>query len=295
MNGTSQTYIIGVDGGGTGCRAAIGTASAGILAMAQGGRANVSSDPDEAIRNVTAAISSAASSINIDKVALSGAVAHLGLAGVMSAADSQRVASAFPFKLTIVTDDKPTAVVGALGGQDGFLVSLGTGSILAASHGDKFRSVGGWGLQISDHGSGAWLGRAILEQTMLCFDGVTPHSDLTQAILADFDQDPNAIVAFSITAKPGDFATLAPMVLEAADAGDAVGVMLMRQGALHIAQGLRALGFQSGDRLCITGGVGPFYVGFLTPDILSGQVKASGTALDGAFHLARSLMQPSGE
>ncbi|CAN0599943.1 unnamed protein product, partial [Ectocarpus sp. 12 AP-2014] len=137
-------------------------------------------------------------------------------------------------------------------------------------------------------GSGAWLGRAALEQVLLCHDGLADHGDLTRTLFAEFDNDPNAIVAFSMSAKPGDYAAFAPDVVSAADSGDASGQAFMAKGANYLIRGLNALGFQPGDTLCLSGGVGGHYARYLPASILSGNIGPRGTALDGAFHLAKS-------
>lgn len=291
MSDSSNILLIAVDGGGTGCRAAIGTCSQGMIARAEGGRANFASDPELAIRNILAVVTLAAQNAGIAEAAipaaLNGAYAHLGLAGVMTPQDSARVASALPYACAIVTDDRQTAVAGALAGEDGALLSIGTGTIVAANTAEGFRSVSGWGFHVSDQASGAWLGRAALVQVLLCHDGIEGHSPLTRALFAQFGVDPNAIVAFSMSAKAGDYATLAPEIISQAQAGDPWGRKIMAIGADYLSRALAQVGFRSGDPLCLIGGVGPYYAEFLPPDLLIGRTPSRGTALDGAFHLAK--------
>ncbi len=287
MSNSEDLILIGVDGGGTGCRVAVGTQSAGMLGHAEGGRANAASDPNLAIKNIVSTVAVAAQQAGIDTDALHGACAHLGLAGVMTSNDSARISSILPYANTTVTDDRPTAVTGALGGQDGFLLAVGTGTIIASSAGGALDYVGGWGFQVSDQASGGWLGRATLERVLLCHDGLADHTDLTRAVFSKFGNDPNAIVAFSISAKPGDFGTLAPDIIAAADVGDGWANEIMKDGADYLVRGLTKLGFQSGNALCFSGGVGPHYAQYLPPELLGGRVPPKGNALDGAFELAK--------
>ncbi|AXI45462.1 hypothetical protein C1J03_05060 [Sulfitobacter sp. SK012] len=289
MLDSAQTLFIGVDGGGTGCRAAVGTLSDGVLAQADGGRANVASDTELAIENILETVYAAAEKAGIPRDTLHKAKAHLGLAGVMTSHDSARVASDMPFETTVVTDDRSTAVTGALGGQDGFLLSVGTGTIAAASTAGTFQYVGGWGFHVADQASGAWLGRAALERVLLCKDGVVEHTDLTHELFAKFDDDANAISTFSVSAKPGDYGTFAPDIVTGARAGDPWGVSIMTQGAEHLVGSLRALGFKTGDTLCLSGGLGPHYAAYLPPESLGARINSCGNALDGAFQLAKSL------
>jgi len=290
MFDSAQSLLIGVDGGGSGCRVAIGTSTDGVLARAEGGRANAASDPVLAIRNIVATVQAAAAKASIPAPALDGAFAHLGLAGVMTPQDSLRMSSALPYANTVVTDDRPTTVIGALGGQDGYLLSIGTGTIVAENTGGSFSYIGGWGFHLSDQGSGAWLGRAGLEQVLLCHDRLADHTDLTRALFAKFGDDPSAIVAFSMSAKPGDFASLAPDIVSGARDGDKWGQSIMTCGADYLTRGLLALGFQTGNTLCLTGGLGSHYARYLPPKFLKKQITSRGNALDGAFELARSGM-----
>lgn len=284
----THTLIIGVDGGGTGCRVAIGTHANGILAQAEGGAANAASDPDLAIKNIISTVEAGARKVGIATSQLEGAIVHAGLAGVLTSKISMQIASGLPYLDVIVTDDRPTAVLGALGGHDGFLLSVGTGAIVAASTSGTFRYVGGWGFHVADQGSGAWLGRAALERILLCHDGLAEHTNLTRDIFTKFDNDPNAIVSFSMSATPGDFGSMAPDVVSGAAAGDAWGREIMTQGAAYLTRGLRVLACQGGDVLCLTGGVGPHYAQYLPPEFIVGQINPRGSALDGAFQFAKS-------
>ena len=295
MSDSLHTLVIGVDGGGTGCRVAIGTVADGVLARAEGGRANVASDPALAIKNVINAVEAAASRGAIAVERLKGATAHLGLAGVMTSQDAHNVASAVPYLNVTVTDDRPTALNGAFDGQDGFLLSVGTGTIAAATIDGVYRSVGGWGFHVSDQASGSWLGHKCLRHVLLCHDAIAQHSDLTRAVFAKFNNDPNEIVAFSMSAKPGDYGVFAPEVVESASAGDPVGKKIIEKGASHLMRSLSALRFNAGDPLCLTGGVGPNYAKYLPDEITAGLIDRQGNALDGAFALARASVENSRE
>ncbi len=288
MIDSSEAVLIGVDGGGSRCRVAIGTAADGILASVEGGPANFSTDPLGAIKTVLITVENAASKINVSQAQLAKAITHLGLAGVMTPDDSAKVADAMPFGCVTVTDDRPTAIAGALGESDGYLLSIGTGTIAAVSKLGWIKSVSGYGFHLSDHGSGAWLGRAALEQALLCHDGLKDHSDLTRTLLENFG-GATGLVGFSQTAKPDDYAALAPDIVSAARNGDVWGKHLMRSGAQYLQQFLDVLGFETGETLCLSGGLGPHYTDYLPAKVTSGRIKPRGTALDGAFAMAKRL------
>ena len=287
MTDAPPDLLIAVDGGGTGCRAAVGTAAAGIMGRAEGGRANIGTDPAATLTHVRAAVEAAALSAGLSPEALREATAYIGLAGMEAARDAARLHTALPYRRIIAEDDRPACVLGALGaGEPGWVLAIGTGTIVAATDGQNCRYVGSWGFHLADQGSGAWLGRAGLDRALQCHDGLLPHSDLSRALMARFDGDPGALTAFSLTAQPGDYAVFAPQVIAAAAAGDPLARPLMEEGAAYYCRALKALGFVPGDPLCLTGGIGPHYADFLPADHLAGRVMSRGSALDGAFQLA---------
>ena len=286
MSDSPHTLLIGVDGGGSRCRVAIGTAEDGLLEEAEGGPANPNSDFDQAISMIRQTTHRAADKAGIDASALCGATAHLGLAGVLSAEDGQKVAAALPFARSLVTDDRMTTLVGALGSEDGFVAAIGTGSFIGGRQAGHTRFLGGWGFPIGDQASGAWLARAALAQVLESHDGVRPPGPMTQNLFARFDNDAQVLCRFSFAASPRDYAKLAPEIVAAARAGDADASALMQAGADYINAGLAALGYSADTPLCLTGGLGTHYAPWLPKSLQSQLRRPDGTALDGAFRLA---------
>ncbi|WP_147249825.1 hypothetical protein [Loktanella sp. D2R18] len=80
-------------------------------------------------------------------------------------------------------------------------------------------------------------------------------------------------------------------VIAGAIDGDTWAQSILQRGADDMARGLTQLGFQPGDPLCLLGGLGPHYAGYLPPAYLAGKMDAKGSALDGAFALARAEHQ----
>jgi len=256
--------LIAVDGGGTGCRAAVGTLANHVLGEAKGGPANVSTDFENAVGNILSTVRAAAHNAGLSPEALRGAVAHLGLAGVVDAQIAQKVSSALPFGKATVTEDRATAIAGALGQADGYLVALGTGSIIARQIGGDQSRIGGWGFHVSDQASGA----------------------------LDHFGDLPAVMAFATAAAPGDYGRFAPQVAQAAQQGDAIGADLMQRGAAYIARSLDVWNFQQGEALCLSGGVGPQYTPYLEARFTANLVEPRKTALMGAYDLARAVCTP---
>ncbi|MCU9846859.1 ATPase [Defluviimonas sp. WL0024] len=278
--------LIGLDGGGTSCRAALCLGS-GKRVEVVGGPANVS-DFAGAMARIASLLPRLAKAAGLPKAALGQAVAHLGLAGVMDAAMADRVVAGLPFARVTVTDDQPTMIAGALGLDDGVVAAIGTGSFIGRQTGGRIRSVGGWGFALGDQSSGAWLGRRLLTETLLDHDGMAPSSRLTRATLERFG-GAAGITAFGLSASPAEYAALAPDIVAAATAGDAVAGRLMGEGAAYVERATAALGLAEGEPLCLAGGLGPAYAAWLPPALAERIVAPKGSALDGALALAARL------
>ncbi|MDJ0630995.1 MAG: BadF/BadG/BcrA/BcrD ATPase family protein [Rhodobacter sp.] len=286
-----QSHIVAVDGGGSTCRVAVCSAAGTRLASAQGAAANPATSMDEAVANIRATVDEAWHKADLGRAALADARAYLGLAGVIDGCVAQAVEVSLPMGNVRVTDDRPTNMAGALGRRDGFLAALGTGSFLGRQRGDAQSFVGGWGFWLGDQASGAWIGRAALAAVLEWRDGLLPSSELLAELLAEFGQDPGAIVFYANTAAPPDYARFAPRVFDAAGAGDAAALGILRDGAAYLARALDSLGFRTGDALCLIGGVGPRFAAHLDHRYTGNLIEPQGSALDGAIQLALR-MQP---
>ncbi|MBD3664042.1 BadF/BadG/BcrA/BcrD ATPase family protein [Sulfitobacter aestuariivivens] len=283
-----DTLLIAVDGGGTGCRVAVGTAKDGVLAETRGGSANISTNFDDTVDNITKAVSQAIAAAGLSDADLGTSTAHLGLAGADLETIQQRAQQALPYGTCRVSGDRQTTVAGVLGDADGYVVALGTGTIIARQHGGKVRTVGGWGFQLSDQASGAWLGRSLLTRVLMVDDGIVPTSPLARTV-SDSLGGLQGVFAFSNRAVPRDYAEFAPDVFKSGAQGDAIAQEILREGAAFIEKGLSALGFIPGDVLSLAGGVGPHFEPYLSAEFTQSLRAPRGNALQGAFTLARQL------
>lgn len=271
-----MALFLGIDGGGTGCRAAVADATGRILGRAEAGPANIASDPDSAAANILTASRAALAAAGGGEIIAAG----LGLAGANAAGAPDRLRAVLPFPRIAVVTDAITTVKGALGLQDGIVAALGTGSVFAVQRGGAIRQIGGRGLVLGDEGSGAWLGRALLSETLRAVDGYSPLTPLMHEILVELG-GPDGIVAHSIAARPASFATLAPRILGAADPAAQT---ILARATDDIAAAITLLQGNAPVPVTFTGGLGPAFAARLTrwP-----QRPALGTALDGALLLAR--------
>jgi glucosamine kinase len=285
----ANPLLLGVDGGGTQCRARLCTASGKQLGEAVAGPANIRFGLEQSFSAVLHAAAECMRQAGLSSRDLSETIACLALAGA-SEPDELFAARAYghPFRKAVVTTDAHAACVGAHGGRDGGVIIVGTGSIGWAEFHGRHHRVGGWGLPASDEGSGAWLGLEAARRVLWAADGRAPWSPVLETLFARFDRDPHAVARWTHEASPRDFASAAPDVVENALRHDAVAVELMRLAAGHIdavAARLLALGT---ERLALVGGLAPFLEPMLSEHTRSHLVAPAGDALAGALQLARA-------
>ncbi len=288
MTHSDKTILIALDGGGTGCRAAVGTVEDGIIAEAQGGPSNVSTNFERSVAHVTETIAQALQTAGMAGIDLGATVAHIGVAGANTDAEMRRVEAVLPYGRCRVTGDRATTVAGVLGPKDGYVLAVGTGTIVARQKNHEMTHVGGWGFHLSDQASGAWLGRSFLTRVLLAEDRLVDHSPLSQEVCTRYGGG-NELALFSNIAKPSDYAKLAKEVIEAAKTGDAMALALLDEGRKYLEASLNVLGFQPGDALALSGGVGPSYADYLSAPYLQNLTEPLGNALQGAFSLARRV------
>jgi glucosamine kinase len=283
------TLLLGVDGGGSHCRARLCALDGVKLGEAVAGPANIRFGIDDSLAAVLQATQECLQQAGLSYRDLPRITACLALAGASEPREiAAAQARAHPFGRTVLTTDARAACVGAHCGRPGGIIVVGTGTIGWAELGERHHRVGGWGFPISDEGSGAWIGCEALRRVLWAHDSRISWTTLLSPLFERFKHDPHAIVRFSSEALPRDLGTLAPFVVEHAKSGDSVGIELMRAAAGHIdllAERLHALG---GQRLALVGGLAAEMTGWVSHTTRARLVAPTGDALDGALRLARA-------
>lgn len=283
-----RSLFLGVDGGGTRCRARLADAAGRILGDGAAGPANIRLAMEESFRAVREATSRCLAEAGLSPDA--PIIACLALAGAsepVEAAAARRYGDP-RFRQMLITTDAHAACVGAHRGRDGGVIIVGTGSIGWAIAGGRQYRIGGWGFPVSDEGSGAWLGCEAVRRTLWAHDGRAAWTPLLRAISGDFGSDPHAVVRWMGSAKPRDFATLAPLVAEHAAGSDAAARELMRLAAGHIDALAARLAAHGAERLALAGGLAESIGPWLSRETRERLVAPAGDALDGALQLARA-------
>ncbi len=280
-------YILGIDGGGTSCRAAVARPDGIILGRGKSGAANILTDPNNAIISITEAAKAAYRDAGLDEAGINGASAFLGLAGTNVGDLTRYVHDRLPFRHTAIDSDGLIALQGAIGDGDGAVAILGTGSIYMGRKEGIISYIGGWGFTVGDLGGGARLGHALLQEALLAFDGVHPRTPVTEAVIEEFKHDPRGIVEFARLSKPGDFGRFAPLVFDHARQGDEQAIAIVKAGATAINESLDAIMALAGaPRLCLLGGLAPLYPQWLHDHHRAILIEAQADALTGAVALA---------
>lgn len=285
-------FIIGIDGGGTSCRAAIADPQGMILGRGKSGASNILTDPNAAIQSITEAAEAAFRDARLPVGEVRNATAFLGLAGTNVGNLTQYVRERLPFRHTDIDSDGLIALQGAIGDADGSVAILGTGTIFMARKAGKVHYIGGWGFTIGDLGGGARLGHALLQEALLAHDGIHQGSAVTDAVLNEFRHDPTAIVEFARHSKPGDFGRYAPLVFQYAEQEDPGALALLAAAARCVNEALDAITRIGGhERLCLLGGLAPLYPAWLELRHRKILVEPQADALTGAVALAAKRYQ----
>lgn len=239
-----QLYL-GIDGGGSKCRAVIYCSATGLLGQGLSGPANVLRGTDKAIKHIVQATDIALAEAGFGPDKKSELIAGIGLAGLNLESYMDEILKwQHPFKQAYFTSDLHIACIGAHDGKDGAVIIAGTGSSGLACVGGQHKEVGGHGFPVGDCGSGAWLGLKAIEITLQALDGIKPTSAMTSAILQHY-QVSSAIELAQLVAEflPVDYAKLAPLVIAQANAQDPHAMGLLQTGVDYLsAMALRLAG-----------------------------------------------------
>jgi len=287
----STAYFLGVDGGGTGCRARIEDAAGTILGQGLSGPATTRLGIEQAWASIARAFDAAIEEAGLGASDIEHIHAGVGLAGIgRKGALAALRAIEHPFASIDFVSDGEGACLGAHSGRDGAIVIAGTGSIgLGLVEGRQLR-VGGYGFPISDEGSGAYLGLKVVQLALRAHDGREQKTALLAEIMQRFQNDPMEAVAWMDRASATDYASLAPMVLRHADQGDAVARRIVQSAAGHIDTLVRTLFEKGAPRVCLLGGLASPVEPWLAPDVRRSLKPIDGDAVSGAIILAKKAI-----
>jgi glucosamine kinase len=290
-------YLMGVDGTGTGTRVRIARtprAGGGEVAQGSGAPSGLGLGIAPAWTAIQDAAAAAFDDAGLPRPPLARIAIGLGLDGVHNKQWAAEFVAADPGYAALVLETNAfTTLMGAHDGAPGAVVAIGSGSVGKALYPDgRRRTVGGWGFPAGDEAGGAWIGLRAINHIQQVLDGRRQSGPLSGAVVAHCGGSRDALQIWLAQATEADYAALAPLVLEHADApvGDPVARAILLdagQEAGHIARTLDPDGTLA---LALCGGLGEALRDYL-PQGLSSRTRAPlGDAAAGALcMLARYL------
>lgn len=280
-------WLLGVDGGGTSCRVRLCDADGHTLGWGESGSANVRLGAKTVFASILKATDQALNMAGLEPSILKETYAGFGLAGAVSEQLNRSITNhPHPFAGICIDNDAVTACLGAHQGNNGAILILGTGSCAMLNNNHHFQVLGGWGLTISDHGSGARLGLDFVRAALAAFEGLTDSSPLSQVFMQQHNNSPVQLLHWADNAKPKDFGALAPLIIDYYRRNDSMALQLVNSSLQDVETMLQRLAKMGAQRISLMGGYANFISPLVSDKFSEVIVPTQGDALDGAIIMA---------
>ncbi|WP_411816266.1 BadF/BadG/BcrA/BcrD ATPase family protein [Hyphococcus sp. DH-69] len=284
---TEASFFLGIDAGGSRCKARLVDPNGQILAEVESGPANARIGIERLKTALIEIAEKALTKADIPHSALPTVVAGMGIAGITRPGMRAAIENLdLPYRCRAFDTDAAIACLGAHAGADGAILILGTGSIACIRDGDKTSTIGGYGFPISDEGSGAALGLSGVRHALRALDGRTKATPLSAAISKQFNDDTAKAIAWMDQATPYDYGSFAPLILDFAEKNDEIARSIVEDAAKHVERFIETIFAKGAKRCALVGGVAPRMIPWLRARTTSRLVDAAGDGLDGALLLA---------
>lgn len=282
-----MTYFLGIDAGGSNCRARLVDAKGQLLGRGQAGPANARIGIDALYRTLVDTADQAIAEAGLSSEARAAIRAGMGIAGLTRLGIREALeALDFGFASVAFATDAQIANLGAHGGGDGAILIIGTGSAAKLRIDGQDHTIGGYGFPISDEGSAAALGLSAMRHALRALDGRTAKTPLSAAVTERFDHDTVRAIAWMDQATPRDYGTFAPLVMNYAEANDPIARSIVEHAVSHIERFIETI-FERGVTRCVlVGGLAPRISPWLRARTVERLSSPLGDPLDGALRLA---------
>lgn len=281
-------WVIGIDGGGTKCKASLFDSAGRSIAQSITGSANLFVDFDSAINNINAACKNLL--INANKqlttpISPSDCFLSLGCAGAKIQSVQENAAKwQHPYAQVALTTDIHISCLAANGQKDCALIITGTGSCIATYQDQKIRQYGGHGFLLGDIASGSWLGKNAVGWYLQALESNTVNDPLFESLQAELGSDVEAIVQDFGHAKPVSFAKLVSYILSVKDESKVVKTWI-QQSLQYLGEIITQHSAVSTE-VFIHGGIAHVYQQDLASLINRHVATPKGEAVDGAYAFA---------
>ncbi|WP_038173874.1 N-acetylglucosamine kinase [Vibrio pacinii] len=280
-------YLVGIDGGGTSCRARIRDQHGQLIGEGKSGSANILLGVETAMTSIVDAITQAAAQGGLSASAFADMDVGLALAGAeQKNAWFEFMQVAHPFASIVLNTDAYGACVGAHQGDEGAIMIAGTGSCGIYLADGQQHVVGGREFPISDQGGGAVMGLRLIQQVLLVQDGIGQVTPLTEHVMQHFNHDIDQIVSWSKHALPRDYGQFSPAIFQHAAQGDTLAIAMLKHTAADIEMFLVALNRQGATRICLMGSIAERIKAWLSPPVQAWIVEPQYDAIEGALMFA---------
>jgi glucosamine kinase len=229
---------LGIDGGATKTTCAVGDAKS-VLGMATAGGSNVIRLGEERAREALhSAVLEACGAAGVGTLQIECACVGASGAGRTEVSDLVARMMAELMRCPVqVVGDTVIALQAAFGNGPGIVTCAGTGSFAIGRDADgKTSRAGGWGFAVSDEGSGQWIGRTAVGAVLRAQENGEPPGLLGAIEKAWQATTLNDLVRMANASPPPDFSALFPLVLSAANSGDAVARTVLTRAGVELAE-----------------------------------------------------------
>lgn len=230
-------YFLGVDAGGTKAEFVLGDATRELARVRTGTIKRMKADAATAEKNLEAGLRQLQEKTGIAPQSITRCC--IGTAGETVALVTDWLREAFARHVggeLVILGDVEIALDSAFFGKPGVLVLAGTGSNIAgrASTGEIVRA-GGWGPALADQGSGHFIGLESLRRGFLAIDQQRETKLLEEAQRFWNLGSRAELIEFANANPAPEYSRLTPLVVEAAQQGDAVAREVLEQGGADLA------------------------------------------------------------
>ena len=288
-SGDNKELFLGIDGGGSKCKAIIMNEDNEILGTGVSGPGNPLHGFEQATNSIIESAKLALKDADLEHIPLRELHAGVGLAGVNLPALHEKMQTwQHPFKEMFLAHDLLIACLGAHHSQNGAVVISGTGSCGFSCIDEQEVLIGGHGFPQGDKGSGAWFGLQATKQVLLSLDGLVKPSLMNNVLLAKLGCNDTTSIVGAIAGKKATFyAQLANLVFDAAEQGDEIALAIVHEGAEYINSLARTLLIKKPARISMLGGLTPRLKSWLDKDIQTQLSEPLSPPEVGAVLLAR--------
>jgi N-acetylglucosamine kinase-like BadF-type ATPase len=245
----TDSLFFGFDGGATKTTGVAINASRDVVAEATGGPSNFQIiGTEKASENIVTTAEIILNKAGADFSRIK--TVYLGLTGAGRIGDADRMRDAFisylekrhyPVPVVKIGSDAIAALEGAFSGRPGMILISGTGSILFAKDDEeRIHRVGGWGRLIGDEGSGYAIGRACLAAVSKEMDGRGSPTSMSSLLKERKLIENQRTMIAAVYQDNLDIASLAPIVIEAAEGGDEAALQILANAARELTAHVRA-------------------------------------------------------